>query len=134
MDKQKEIEIKELTALLLEKSVKADVKPVFKAENGEEYLITDKNALKVLNEILEQAFLPFLAEETINAGYGDVKQYQDEIDRLQTELAHCKEKALTEFVEALMALSFKTDIKGIGIVTGVSDFVINKTLKEFLKQ
>ena len=32
-----------------------------------------------------------IAQNLINAGYGNVKQYQNEIDRLETELAHREE-------------------------------------------
>lgn len=72
MDKEKEIE--KLQTLMLQRSNLANVEPVFIDENGNEYTIDNEKALKVLNDILEQAFIPFLAEQIINAGYGNFKQ------------------------------------------------------------
>lgn len=72
MNKEKEIE--KLQALLIEKSNSANVELVFTDNDGIEYRIDNEKALEVINNILEQAFIPFLAEQVINAGYGNVKQ------------------------------------------------------------
>lgn len=65
-DREKQIE--ELRALLFENSNSANVEPVFTDENGEEHYLPD-GAIKVLNDILEKAFIPFLAEVIIDNGY-----------------------------------------------------------------
>ncbi len=65
-DREKQIE--ELRALLFEKSNSANVEPVFTDESGEEHYLPDE-AIKVLNDILEKAFIPFLAEVIIDNGY-----------------------------------------------------------------
>lgn len=65
MDKDKQIE--EMAKTMLEESQKANVEPVLEMEGKE--IVLGENATKVLNNILEQAFIPFLAEVLYTAGY-----------------------------------------------------------------
>ena len=65
MSKDKQIE--EMAKVMLEASTNANVEPVLEME-GKEVVLGD-NATKVINNILEQAFIPFLAEVLYNAGY-----------------------------------------------------------------
>ena len=42
----------------------------------------NKGATSLLNDILEQAFIPYLAQRLIENGYGDVSEYKAEIKEL----------------------------------------------------
>ena len=65
MSKAKQIE--EMAKTMLEESQKANVEPVLEMEGKE--VVLGENTTKVLNNILEQAFIPFLSEVLYNAGY-----------------------------------------------------------------
>lgn len=82
MTEQEQIE--ELTQFMLEASDSANVEPVFECENGEDIRL-NSGATSILNAILEQAFIPYLAQKLVKAGYGDVSEYKAEIDRLKSE-------------------------------------------------
>lgn len=58
----------EIHDFLLAKSTAANVEPVFETEDGEE-LPLDEKATFVLNQILEQAFIPYLAQCLVDAGF-----------------------------------------------------------------
>lgn len=73
--KTEQEQIKELTQFMLEVSNSANVEPVFVDENGEEMRL-NKGAASLLNDILEQAFIPYLAQKLIENGYGDVSKYK----------------------------------------------------------
>lgn len=60
--------IKELTEFMLAKSTAANVEPVFTTKDGKEITLGE-NLTAILNDVLEQAFIPFLAEELVKAGY-----------------------------------------------------------------
>lgn len=96
----REKQIKELRALLFEKSNSANVEPVFTDENGEEHYLPDE-AIKVLNDILEKAFIPFLAEVIIDNGY----RKMDEVT-LKLDLGDRSEEEIKQIAEA-----FNGDIK-----------------------
>lgn len=114
MNKEKEIE--ELRTLMFEKSNSQNVEPVFTDENDEEHYLPDE-AIKVLNDILEKAFIPFLAEVVINAGYrlcgGEdcpkFKRYQAECERCTKkmevkksfEIESAVQRVVKEFAEKL---------------------------------
>ena len=66
-DQFKEI-IAELHNFMFEKSNSANVEPVFTDGEGKEHYLDDKSAV-VINDILEQAFIPFLAKAVIEEGY-----------------------------------------------------------------
>ena len=65
--------IEELTAFLLAKSNAANVEPVFVTEDGTEIMLDEKSA-NVLNAILEQAFIPYLANVLCEEGYSKEKK------------------------------------------------------------
>ncbi len=67
-DKKKEKAIAELHNFMFEKSNSANVEPVFTDGEGKEHYLDDKSAV-VINDILEQAFIPFLAKAVIEEGY-----------------------------------------------------------------
>lgn len=67
-DKKKEAAIAELNKFMFEKSDSANVEPVFTDGDGEEHYLDEKST-KVINDILEQAFIPFLAAAVIEEGY-----------------------------------------------------------------
>ena len=66
--KDKKEQIKDLTVFMLAKSTTANVEPVFTMKDGKE-IVLGENLTALLNDVLEQAFIPFLAEELVNAGY-----------------------------------------------------------------
>ena len=66
MSREKQIE--EIARFMLEKSNSANVEPIFMAEDGTE-IVLDEKSIKLLDVILEQAFIPFLAETLYNEGY-----------------------------------------------------------------
>lgn len=65
MTKEKQIE--EMASDMLEASTSANVEPVLEMEGKE--VVLGENATKILNNILEQAYIPFLAEKLTNKGY-----------------------------------------------------------------
>ena len=67
-----EKQIEEMAKIMLEESQKANVEPVFEIE-GKEIVLGDI-ITKILDNILEQAFIPFLAEILYNADYRKVEQ------------------------------------------------------------
>ena len=65
----------EIHDFLFEKSTAANVEPVFETPEGEEILLDEKSSF-VLNQILEQAFIPYLAQCLVEEGFhtdGEVK-------------------------------------------------------------
>ena len=63
-DKKKEKAIAELHNFMFEKSNSANVEPVFTDGEGKEHYLDDKSAV-VINDILEQAFIPFLDRKSV---------------------------------------------------------------------
>ena len=76
-DTNVEKQIDEMAKVMLEASTNANVEPVFEMEGKE--VVLGENATKVLNSILEQAFIPFLAEVLYNAGYRKTSDVAREI-------------------------------------------------------
>ena len=70
-------QIEEMAKTMLEESQKANVEPVLEMEGKE--VVLGGNATKVLNNILEQAFIPFLAEVLYNAGYRKASEVVEEM-------------------------------------------------------
>ena len=66
MDREKEIENLEQIFRIANKN--ANVEPVFEDENGVEHYIPQE-AVKVIEDILDTLFIPFLAEVVVDAGY-----------------------------------------------------------------
>ena len=60
--------IEEMRDFMLTKSNSANVEPVFTTSDGKE-IVLGQDLTKLLDDILEQAFIPFLAEALYNAGY-----------------------------------------------------------------
>jgi hypothetical protein len=67
MTKQERYE--EILKLLREKSITADVELCFETEEGETMVVDNPEVLAVMNQILEEAYLPFLTRVIIDAGY-----------------------------------------------------------------
>lgn len=59
----------EILKLLREKSTAADVELCFETEEGETVVIDNPDTLDLLNQILEEAYLPYLTEVLVEAGY-----------------------------------------------------------------
>lgn len=66
-------QIEEMRDFMLEKSNSANVEPIFTTNDGKE-IVLGQDLTKLLNDILEQAFIPFLAEALYNAGYRKQKE------------------------------------------------------------
>jgi transcriptional/translational regulatory protein YebC/TACO1 len=67
----------EIKDFLMAKSMEANVEPVFEdPENGIEIRLDEKSTF-VLNQILEQAFIPYLAKCLAEAGYHTEKIMED---------------------------------------------------------
>ena len=82
-------EIKALSDFIFSVSNSAEVEPVFQSKDGTEVTIS-KELSDVLNAILEQAFIPYIAKALYEAGYIKSGSQMAEIKALQEELA--KEK------------------------------------------
>ena len=65
-------QIEEMAKIMLEQSQRADVEPVLEIDGKE--IVLGENATIILNNVLEQAFIPFLAELLYNAGYRKERQ------------------------------------------------------------
>ena len=78
MDNEKQIE--GLRNFMLEKSNSANVEPVFTTSEGREITL-GQNLTKLLNDVLEQAFIPFLAETLYAENYRKVICCKDCADR-----------------------------------------------------
>ena len=59
----------ELLQYLIAESTSQNIVPVFVDEDGEEQYIDHPDTLALINSILEQAYLPFIAQKVIEAGY-----------------------------------------------------------------
>lgn len=59
----------EIYNLLLEKSSTANVDLCYETQDGETMVVDNPEVLEVLNQILEEAYLPFLTEVLVEAGY-----------------------------------------------------------------
>ena len=89
-------QIEEMRNFMLEKSNSANVEPVFTTNDGKE-IVLGKELTKLLNDVLEQAFIPFLAESLYNAGYRKqievidefVKMLKEEMNNLSRMEYHC---------------------------------------------
>lgn len=60
---------RDLLEYLLKESQTANMTPVFTDEDGEEHYIDHPDTLELLNTILEQAYLPFIAQKVIEGGW-----------------------------------------------------------------
>jgi hypothetical protein len=67
MTKQERYE--EIYKLLLEKSSTANVDLCLETKDGETMVVDNPEVLAVMNQILEEAYLPFLTEVLVEAGY-----------------------------------------------------------------
>ena len=67
MTKQERYE--EIYKLLLEKSSAANVDLCYETQDGETIVVDNPEVLAVMNQILEEAYLPFLTEVLVEAGY-----------------------------------------------------------------
>lgn len=67
MTKQERYE--EILKLLREKSTAANVELCYETEDGETMVVDNPETLEFLNQILEEAYLPFLTEVLVEAGY-----------------------------------------------------------------
>ena len=68
MENQNTKEFEEMKAFMLEKSNSANVEPVFTTKDGREILLGE-DLIKLLDDVLEQAFIPFLSKALLDAGY-----------------------------------------------------------------
>lgn len=59
----------EIYKLLLEKSSTANVDLCYETKDGETMVVDNPEVLAVMNQILEEAYLPFLTEVLVEAGY-----------------------------------------------------------------
>lgn len=59
--------VEEIARIMLEQSQRADVEPVLEIDGKE--IVLGENITIILNNVLEQAFIPFLAQQLYNAGY-----------------------------------------------------------------
>jgi hypothetical protein len=87
MSKEKQIE--EMRDFMLAKSNSANVEPVFTTSEGQE-IVLGKDLTKLLNNVLEQAFIPFLAEALYNAGYRKQSEGEWVAHSWQYECSVCK--------------------------------------------
>ena len=60
--------LEEMKNIMLEKSRSANVEPIFTTREGQE-IVLGEDLTKLLDDILEQAFIPFLAEILWDSGY-----------------------------------------------------------------
>lgn len=67
MTKQERYE--EIYKLLLEKSSTANVDLCYETQDGETMVVDNPKVLEVMNQILEEAYLPFLTKVLVEAGY-----------------------------------------------------------------
>ena len=59
----------EIYKLLLKESSAANVDLCYETEDGETMVVDNPEVLEVLNQILEEAYLPFLTKVLVEAGY-----------------------------------------------------------------
>lgn len=83
-------QIEAIKQFMLKASNSANVEPVFTGENGEQVRL-NAEATELLNDILEQALIPFLAKALVEAGYGDIYEYKIEIERQAKQIAEYDE-------------------------------------------
>ena len=77
MSRDKQTEIEEMASMMLEASTTANVEPVLEIDG--KAVVLGENATKILNNILEQAYIPFLAEVLYNAEYRKASEVAEEI-------------------------------------------------------
>ena len=65
----KEERYNELYQLLLKESSSANVDLCYETEDGETMVVDNPEVLAVMNQILEEAYLPFLTKVLVDAGY-----------------------------------------------------------------
>jgi hypothetical protein len=78
-------EIKALSDFIFSISNSAEVEPVFQSKDGTEVTIS-KELSEVLNAILEQAFIPYIAKALYEAGYVKSSSQATETKALQEEI------------------------------------------------
>lgn len=59
----------EIYNLLLRESLSANVELCYETKDGEIMVVDNQEALAVMNQILEEAYLPFLTRVLVEAGY-----------------------------------------------------------------
>ena len=91
MSRDKQID--EMVSTMLEASTTANVEPVLEMEGKE--VVLGENATKILNNILEQAYIPFLAEVLYNAGYRKSSEVAREIIADLVKFADDKERQMS---------------------------------------
>ncbi len=117
-----EKQIEEMAKVMLEASTNANVEPVFEMEGKE--VVLGENATKVLNNILEQAFIPFLAEVLYNAGYRKASDVAREIFKdleLKAPFFCENQIAYEHFYEELAELKKKYIGKDTNVTTNTED-------------
>ena len=67
MDKQERYD--EIYNLLLRESSTANVELCYETTEGETMVVDNQEALALMNQILEEAYLPFLTRVLVEAGY-----------------------------------------------------------------
>ena len=121
MSRDKQIE--EMAKYMLEESTSANVEPVLEME-GKEFILGE-NATKILNNILEQAFIPFLAEKLYAKGYRKASEVAREIfEEIEEEI----EEALKSNYKVLPQLEFSNElynsVRGkIDALRGIEGFI-----------
>ena len=78
--------IDEMVRFMLEKSNSANVEPIFTAHDGTE-IVLGEQATKLLDDVLEQAFIPFLAECLVKEGYRKASE-GEWVDRYKGQFAN----------------------------------------------
>lgn len=59
----------EIYNLLLKESSAANVELCYETEDGETMIVDNPEVLAIMNQILEEAYLPFLTRVLVKAGY-----------------------------------------------------------------
>ena len=87
-------QIDEMAKTMLEASQNANVEPVLEMEGKE--VVLGENATKILNNILEQAYIPFLAEKLTDKGYHKASEVAREIfEEIENSIANLEYRANT---------------------------------------
>jgi hypothetical protein len=86
-----------MARFMLEKSNSANVEPIFTKKDGTQ-IVLGEQATKLLNDVLEQAFIPFLADALVKDGYRKASEVAREIfEEIESKLMlnkaiHCGQK------------------------------------------
>jgi hypothetical protein len=121
----KEHIIEEMAREMLEIITSANVEPVLEIDGKE--IVLGENATKILDNILEQAFIPYLAKHLTEQGYRKISEIEKWTIR---EISEGIENIIAEF-ERLKAVGFKHDDKWRfdNLVSDIRDF-----MKEYEEQ